>query len=210
MFIIGGGKHALEKIERLLPYAPCIRVMAPEFMAAIEELAREIAGKTDCGAEIQLVYREFQDEDLDELPLCVIAAGDDQTENRRISGLCRERRIPVNVVDDQEYCDFIFPSLIAKGNLSVGICTGGASPSTGVLLKRKIEAQIPENMEEILDWLHKKRPMIMESVSDKKQRFSFYYKLSEICMNMDRPLAEEEFAELLRNAHEQSMEQVKK
>lgn len=206
MFIIGGGKHALEKIERLLPYDPCIRVMASEFMAAIEELAREIAGKTDCGTEIQLVYREFQDEDLDELPFCVIAAGDDQTENRRISGLCRERRIPVNVVDDQEYCDFIFPSLIAKGNLSVGICTGGASPSTGVLLKRKIEAQIPENMEEILDWLQKKRPMIMESISDKKQRFSFYYKLSEICMNMDRPLAEEEFAELLRNARGQSME----
>ena len=59
-------------------------------------------------------------------------------ENHTIAEWCRKRKILVNVVDDQEYCDFIFPSLIAHGNLSIGICTNGASPATGVLLKRKL------------------------------------------------------------------------
>ena len=63
-----------------------------------------------------------------------------------------------------------------------------------------MEAQIPENIEEILDFLQKKRPIIGETLKNKKQRFAFYYQISELCMNYDRPLTEEEFADLLNCA----------
>lgn len=189
--IIGGGKHALEKVQRLMPYGPELKVIAEGFR---QEL-KEIDG-------IRLVDRSFEERDLDSLPAFVIIAGDDPEENHRISALCRERRIPVNVVDDQAYCDFIFPSLIARGNLSVGICTNGASPSTGVLLKRKMEAQIPDHMEEILDYLQEKRPEISSRFLDKKKRFAFYYALSEWCMELDRPLTEAEFEELVKTKEE--------
>ena len=171
--IIGTGKHAQEKREKLKPYGPKLTVIEEE---------------------------EFQESVLDSLPAFVIVAGENVEQNHKIAEMCRARRILVNVVDDQEYCDFIFPSLISKGNLSVGICTNGASPATGVLLKRRIEAQIPEHMEEILDFLQEKRSAIKQSFSDKKQRFSFYYELSELCMANNRPLTEEEFADLIRCA----------
>lgn len=164
--VIGTGKHAQEKIERLKPYGPRLRII-PE--------------------------GTFSESDLDEVPAFVVVAGENTEENHRIAKLCKERRILVNVVDDQEYCDFIFPSLIAHGSLSVGICTNGASPATGVLLKRKIKEQIPDNIEEILDFLQEKRPVIAQALTDKKQRFTFYYKLAEICMEQNRPLTEEEF-----------------
>ena len=168
--IIGTGKHAQEKIERLMPFEPKLRVI-PE--------------------------GQFSEKDLESLPAFVIAAGEDVEENHRIAEICRERRILVNVVDDQEYCDFVFPSLIQHGNLTVGICTNGASPATGVLLKRKFEEQIPDNMEEILDFLQKVRPEITKTLTDKKQRFKFYYKLSQICMEANRALTEEEFRRCL-------------
>jgi siroheme synthase-like protein len=104
----------------------------------------------------------------------------------------------VNVVDDPEYCDFIFPSLISRGNLSVGISTNGASPAAGVLLKRKMEAQIPDNIEEILDFLQEKRPVISQAFKNKKQRFQFYYQISELCMSLNRSLTDQEFKELLK------------
>ncbi|MBQ9991152.1 MAG: hypothetical protein IJP31_09480 [Lachnospiraceae bacterium] len=91
-------------------------------------------------------------------PFFVIAADEDREENRRIALLCRKKGILVNAVDDGEYCDFIFPALIARGSFSLGICTGGASPATGVLLKKRMEKQIPENIEEILDFLQKSAP----------------------------------------------------
>lgn len=184
--LTGGGKHALEKIERLKPYGPKLHVIAPEFLQEIEE-----------NPELELSYRNFEESDLDSMPAFVIVAGEDAEENHKIAALCRARRILVNVVDDQEYCDFIFPSLIAHGSLSVGICTNGASPSTGVLLKRKIQQQIPDNIEEILDFLQQKRSQIMDAIPNKKQRFAFYYTLSEICMAKNRSLTEEEFINLL-------------
>lgn len=208
--IIGGGKHALEKVERLLPYGPKLHVIAEEVCEKLaaydaeaerktseEPLSQTVIGESPVPAQITISHRKFVEEDLTEAIDFVIVAGENAEENHWIAGLCRGRRIPVNVVDDQEYCDFIFPSLIARGSLSVGICTNGASPSTGVLLKKKIEAQIPGNIEEILDFLQEKRGEIKDTIPDKKKRFAFYYKLSEICMEEDRALTEEEFAELL-------------
>lgn len=110
-----------------------------------------IAGAAFGGA----MAADFRESILEELPAFVVVAGENPEQNHRIAKLCQEKRIPVNVVDDQEYCSFIFPSLISHGNLSVGICTNGASPATGVLLKRKIEDQIPDNIEEILDFYRK-------------------------------------------------------
>lgn len=186
--ITGGGKHALEKIERILPYGPKITVYSEAFREEIEN-----------NPHITLVHRKLEEQDLESIPAFVIVGGEDDEENHKIAGWCRQRRIPVNVVDDQEYCDFIFPSLIGHGSLSIGICTNGASPATGVLLKRKITEQIPENIEEILDFLQSKRPAINAAFeNNKKKRFAFYYRLSELCMKEDRPLTEEEFQELLR------------
>ena len=239
--IIGGGKHALEKVERLLPYGPRLHVIAEEVCeklaaymeesklesvdeaqqkaahgeeskleaadearqkaACPEKVEREVYDVTATQKEkvqrITLSRRKFVETDLTESIDFVIVAGEDSEENHWIADLCRARRIPVNVVDDQEYCDFIFPSLIARGSLSVGICTNGASPSTGVLLKRKIESQIPDHIEEILDFLQEKRAEIKEAIPDKKKRFAFYYKLSEICMEEDRALIGAEFEALL-------------
>lgn len=189
--ITGDGKHALEKIERILPYGPQLTVFGTEFREEIKNNPR-----------VTLVSRKLEEKDLDSLPAFVIVAGDDAEENHQIAKWCNERRILVNVVDDQPYCEFIFPSLIAHGNLSVGICTNGASPATGVLLKRKIQKQIPENIEEILDFLQEKRPAINQAFENKKQRFAFYYELSELCMSLNRPLAEEEFTNLLRQESE--------
>lgn len=186
-FISGGGKHALEKIQRLQPYGPKLSVFSKEYLPEIE-----------ADDELNLAYKVLEESDLDSQPAFVIVAGENTEENHRIVKLCKERHILVNVVDDQEYCDFIFPSLIAHGNLSAGICTNGASPATGVLLKRKFEEQIPENIEEILDFLQEKRPLIAKTLTDKKQRFKFYYELSEICMKENRPLTEAEFRRQLQ------------
>ena len=179
--VVGSGRHAQEKIEKLRPYGPELTVISEA---------------------------DFKENTLDTAPAFVIVAGNDSEQNHEIAAQCRKHRIPVNVVDDPEYCDFIFPSLISHGNLSVGICTNGASPATGVLLKRKIEEQIPDNIEEILDFLQEKRPVINQAFVNKKQRFAFYYYISELCMSFDRPLTEEEFSELLNKESEASTENL--
>ena len=171
VIVVGTGKEAESKCVKLAPYgAKIVRMTEEEFLGNRGSVAQ-------CAESV---------------PVCVIVAGEDRELNRKIALWCRANQILVNTVDDPEYCDFVFPSLITRGNLSVGICTGGASPSMGMLLKQKVEEQIPEHMEEILDWLQEVRPVVAEAVPDKKQRFLLFHRMAEMCMDLGRPLTEEE------------------
>ena len=185
--LIGGGKHSLEKIEKLRPFEVRLQVIATEVCQEIEE-----------NTAIELFRREFSEDDLTEDLAFVIAASEDAELNHQISSLCKKKRILVNVVDDQPYCQFIFPSLVTRGNLSVGICTAGASPAVGVRLRKQVEELLPDQTEEILDWLASKRPYIAEHIVNGKKRFAFYHKLAGICMDENRVLSEEEFLELIK------------
>lgn len=185
--LIGGGKHALEKIEKLRPFEVKLKVIATEVCREIEE-----------DTTIELIRREFRESDLTQDVSFVIAASDDVELNHQISALCQNKRILVNVVDDQPYCQFIFPSLVTRGKLSVGICTDGASPAVGVRLRKQVEELLPDQTELILDWLAGKRPYITEHIANGKKRFAFYHKLAGICMDENRVLTEEEFYELIK------------
>lgn len=189
--IVGGGKHALEKIEKLRP-----------FEADLQVVSTEICPEIEADGSITCIRRGFEESDLTEDLTFVIAASDDTELNHRISALCQSKNILVNVVDDQPYCQFIFPSLIKRGNLTVGICTGGASPAVGVRIRRQVEELLPDRTEEILDWLGSKRPYIAEHIVNGKKRLAFYRRLAEICMDENRILSDEEFFGLMAQAED--------
>ena len=177
--IVGGGTVALRKAEKLLPYGPALTVVAPE---PVSELA---------ALPVELTRREFQPEDLDRANF-VIAASDNEEENHRISALCQERKIPVNVVDDKEACSFLFPALVRRGNLSVGVSTGGSSPTAAIWLKEQIEGLLPEQTEEILTWLEAQRPLLKERLPNQRARAARFARLFAACLERGRPLTEEE------------------
>ncbi len=114
--IVGGGRVALGKARRLLPYGPRLTVAAPQIFPDFYELEG-----------IALLEEPFVPEILDG-KCFVIAATGDVPLDRRIARLCRERDILVNVVGDREACTFLFPALVKRGDLSIGISTGGPTP----------------------------------------------------------------------------------
>ena len=142
VLLAGGGTVALRKAEKLLPYGPCLTVVAPEITPELAALP----GLTLC-------RRPFEESDLQGPPALVIAATDDTPLNRKIAALCKAQRIPVNVVDDLTACGFVFPALVRRGRLSVGISTGGASPTAAVWLKERIEALLPPYFADSLERL---------------------------------------------------------
>lgn len=189
VLIVGGGKMALDKVRKLTDFGPSITVLAPEIrpeIAAIPGLA--------------LVFRTFSPEDIDDDYAFVIAATDDNAVNREIASRCRELRIPINVVDTQEECSFIFPSLVRRGPLSIGISTGGASPAAAVRIKREIDRALPASTEAILLWLRSLRGHIRGSTQTEAQRKSLYQTLLAEALRLDRPLTEEETERVLFDA----------
>lgn len=183
--IVGGGKVALRKAEKLLPYGPRITVAAPE---PTEEFSRF--------PEIK-VLRTAWTESLAEGRDFVIAATDCREVNREVSRVCRERKIPVNVVDDRELCTFLFPSLVKNGELSIGISTGGASPSAAVYAKEKIREAIPDFIGELIEQLDVLRPLIRQMLPEEEKRAAVYKKLFAVSMERGKAPAAEELQRFL-------------
>ena len=184
--IVGGGTVALRKVEKLLPYGPRLTVVSPALLPELEA----IPGLT-------LLRRTFSPQDLEEV-FFVVAATDDQNLNREISALCRERRIPVNVVDDREACSFLFPALVRHGDLSVGISTGGASPTAAIWLKEQVERLLPERFDEILEWLEGQRSGLKEACPLERQRSRIFAQLFAACLDQGGPLTDEQMRNILQ------------
>lgn len=155
--IIGGGKVAADKILRLRRFTDRMIVIAPE---------TDIEG-------IRIIRKEYDSADI-HLGDYVVAATGIRELDRKIASDCRKAGIPVNVVDDIEYCDFIFPSIIKRGNLSVAISTAGSSPLYARMLRQEIEAMLPEDIEQVLDQMQALRERTMKETGDQKERAEIY------------------------------------
>ena len=124
--IVGGGRVALRKAEKLLPYGPRITVVAHEICDEIEAMG------------VTTVRRALRESDLNGSFMCIAAAGD-KALDRRIYELCTRLGILVNCVDDIESCGFVFPSLVKRDDISIGISTSGSAPAFAKYLRRKAE-----------------------------------------------------------------------
>lgn len=181
VLIVGGGHVALRKAKRLAPYRASITAVAPEFAPGFAALGGVTA-----------LERRFQPGDVEGAAL-VIAATDDAELNAAVSELCAWEGIPVNVVDDLALCSFVFPALVRRGELSVGISTGGASPSAAQYIRRLVEEQVPDGFEEILDFLAARRAQL-KSALPAERRSAAYAALFSRCMELGRALTDGEFS----------------
>ena len=134
--LVGGGTVAAHKAQRLTPFGVQLIVCAHEVLPELKALAHA-------------VYTEYAPKLLDGASFA-IAATDDRALNARVCADCRARHIPVNCVHDKENCDFFFPALIVRGEVSIGVSTGGASPLLAALLRDRIARALPENLGEIV------------------------------------------------------------
>ncbi len=131
ILVVGGGEIALRKIS-LLKRAGChVRVVAPTILSAIEN-----------DSACQCVRREFQPGDVKGMAL-VVSATDIDHVNRHVRECAHQEGILVNVVDSPELCDVIFPSIIDRDPVIIGITSSGQAPVLARSIRAKLESTIP-------------------------------------------------------------------
>lgn len=168
--IIGGGRIAERRVSQLIGFEPDLTVIAPEISDLIQSYD-----------EVHCKFREYQEHDLKDAYF-VIAATNDAKINETVYQYCKMHNIFVNVIDAQERCDFIFPALIQRGALVVGVSTQGESPHAALQIRNDIEKIIPENMEEILDYLADIRVMAKRRIADSHTRYQYLREMADLCM----------------------------
>ena len=186
--VVGGGAVALRKAEKLLPYGPRLTAVAPEFRPEF----RELQG-------VELLRRPFEQTDLKDCDFAVVAT-DDRALNRDAAELCKERRIPVNVADSREDSTFLFPALLRRGELSVGVSASGAAPAAAACVRDRFDQILPDRLEDILQYLENIRELLRQAVPDGETRRRLLAVLAADCMEAGRPLTEEELHQRLADA----------
>lgn len=121
--IVGGGKIACRKAEVLLDFGADVTVAAKSFCDEIKKL------------KINMISGEF-DFSLCDGKMLVVCATDDKNFNHGVFEYCKQKNIPVNVVDDAENSSFIFSSYVKQQNLVASFSSSGNSPMLTQILKQ--------------------------------------------------------------------------
>ena len=184
VLIAGGGPVAARKARVLLDCGPRVVVCAPQFISELEALE-----------QVELLRRPFSPELLEGVSLAVAATGD-RAVNHQIAVLCRARAIPVDVADSAQESTFLFPALVRRGRLTVGISTGGASPAASAWARKAVEEALPPDLEPILDWLAEVRETVKGALPQPEHRAAFARLLSA-ALEAGRPLTPGELRAVL-------------
>ena len=187
--IVGGGSVALRKVNVLLDFGAKVHVIAKEISMDLAALSE----KTD---HLLLEQREFTPFDLQDRKLVIVATSDNEL-NGQIYMMCSEGGIPVNVVDDQEKCSFIFPSYIKEQNLVGAFSSGGNSPALTQYLKNKEKEILTSRLGELNEVLGRWRQPIKELFPLESSRKSAFEQLIDYALCYDGIPTDEEIEELL-------------
>jgi precorrin-2 dehydrogenase/sirohydrochlorin ferrochelatase len=128
--VVGGGQVAARKVQDLLMAGTRVTVVSPELTPGLAGLAVK--------GDIRHLQGDFLEEQVEDMAL-VIGATDDMEVNARVSAAAKERGIWVNIVDQPELCTFIVPAQVRRGDLTLAISTGGASPALARKLREELE-----------------------------------------------------------------------
>ncbi len=131
--MVGGGQVALRKVKALIECGADIEVISPDLCLELRRLAES--------REVRALNREYQSGDL-RGAFVVIAATDNSDVNRKVAEEAKRNAALVNVVDDAENSDFIIPSYLRRGDVTVAISTAGKSPA----LARKIRTRLEKDL----------------------------------------------------------------
>lgn len=128
--VFGNGAEALAK-TRLLRNT---RADIHAFGDALEgDYAAYLAGEG-----IRHVAQAYDPAQLDGAVLAFAATGDGALD-ARIAEDARARRIPVNAVDQPEFCDFYTPALVNRAPVAVAIGTEGAGPVLAQMIRARVD-----------------------------------------------------------------------
>jgi siroheme synthase-like protein len=138
--VLGGGVVAERKIAGLLEVGAAMTVISPD---VTETIARWSKSKM-----IELIARRYQSGDLSGYQVVFAATGDAEV-NAEASEEGRRLGVWVNAADDPKHCDFILPSVLRRGQLSVAVSSGGGSPALARTIREELEMHLTEEYEQL-------------------------------------------------------------
>jgi precorrin-2 dehydrogenase / sirohydrochlorin ferrochelatase len=150
--VVGGGAVGERKVKDLRAAGARVTVVSRSLTSLLARLAAE--------GEIRYLEEDFSPPHLKGMFL-VMGATDDPRVNAQVSAAAQARGIWVNIADAPELCTFIVPAQVRRGELTLAISTGGASPALARKLRQELEQQFGLEYGPYLDLLKEVRAWVL-------------------------------------------------
>ena len=166
--VIGGGKIAEGKVDGLLAAQANVTVISPELTAHLQQLVED--------KQITYLARTYEPGDRGGA-FMVICATDQAEINHQVWQEASANRQLVNVVDDTPRCNFIAPSILRKGDLTIAISTSGKAPALAVRLKERLQGELGPEYARFLELAGELREPLARNIPDFETRKALWYEL---------------------------------
>lgn len=163
--VVGAGFVAERKVRRLLECGALVSVIGLECTCGIKALAKK--------RKINLKNSSFNLKDLSGAYL-VIAATSDRLLNSKVSSFCRKKGILINVVDSPLDCNFMLPSLVNRGDLTISISTEGISPTLAKNIRQELELVFGPEYAKLLRLMKDFRFIAQDKIKNSRLRKQFF------------------------------------
>lgn len=166
--VVGGGSVASRKVEMLVDAGCEVSVIAPSVIGEIKDLVETTAVRWD--------RRGYVDGDCSGFNLVVAATGNREV-NKAVSLEARELNIPVNVVDDPEFCTVTFCAFHRDGPLAIAVSTDGQAPFMAAEIRNRLIKLSPSWGQ----WVKTAgifRGIVRTEVEDRRERTELYRKFA--------------------------------
>lgn len=167
--VVGGGQIAHRKVIGLLQAGAQITVISPAIHVNIEKLLHT--------NKITWKKKKFESVDLDSA-LIVIAATNDQKVNEYVALSTRNYQL-VNVVDNQEMSNFHVPAKLKRGDLTITVATGGASPILAKVIRNELATIYDESYEAYLKFLAISREKVKHLILNQDTKMQLLKRITD-------------------------------
>lgn len=166
LLLVGGGFVAQEKLNAILANAPetQITIVAPVIREEIKTIQQQ-------QGHIKIIQRAFEAIDLQDKDLVIIAV-EGTAVSAEIRQQAKAKGLLVNVADQPDLCDFYLGSIVKKGDLKIAISTNGKSPTVAKRLKEVLQESIPDEIDDVLQQVHRLRQQMKGDFSDKVKQLN--------------------------------------
>jgi precorrin-2 dehydrogenase/sirohydrochlorin ferrochelatase len=177
--VVGGGKVAERKVRNLINAGACVKVVSPAITKGLERLKKK--------GLLTHVARPYRRGDVRDAFLVIAGTSSEKT-NVKIAG---DAPHLVNVIDTPSEGNFIAPSVVKRGPMTIAVSTEGCSPAAARTVRRELERLYGTEFAGYLRFLAVVRRKAMKEIKNRGERERFLKKLA----------SEEVFNKLRKKGH---------
>ena len=171
--IFGGGQVAQRKVQTLVAFTSAITIISPKLSDGLSRLIEQHnLHYIDSVAQQECIKPGHR----------IVAATDNSEVNQQIAQWAKALACPVNIVDDAEGSDFIFPAIIDRNPVMIAISSSSESPALTRYLRNQLDSLLPARLPQLAKFVSNLRLVVRKSIADTRNRQRIWRELMSSSM----------------------------